>query len=85
MAGAAATVLRATAGHRGAADHRGAAGAPERADGVEQLRVGWLTALEVRGVRPFLEEERERRRGVGAAGGGGGGGRGGRPGGGRGG
>ncbi|MEU2232370.1 tetratricopeptide repeat protein [Streptomyces vietnamensis] len=61
VAGAAATVLRATAGHRGAA------GAPERADGVEQLRVGWLTALEVRGVRPFLEQERVRR--AGAAGG----------------
>ncbi|MER7533317.1 tetratricopeptide repeat protein [Streptomyces sp. NPDC097704] len=47
VAGAAATVLRATGGPRGAGD-------------VEQSRAGWLTALEVRGVRPFLERERVR-------------------------
>jgi hypothetical protein len=47
VAGAAATVLRATGGPRGA-------------DGVEQSRADWLRALEVRGVRPFLERERER-------------------------
>ncbi|MFF7437688.1 tetratricopeptide repeat protein [Streptomyces sp. NPDC008122] len=47
VAGAAATVLRATGGPRGT-------------DGVEQSRADWLTALEVRGVRPFLERERVR-------------------------
>jgi tetratricopeptide (TPR) repeat protein len=47
VAGAAATVLRATGG-------------PRWADGVEQSRADWLRALEVRGVRPFLERERVR-------------------------
>ncbi|MEU1225047.1 tetratricopeptide repeat protein [Streptomyces sp. NPDC005828] len=46
VAGAAATVLRATG--------------PRGADGLEQSRADWLTALEVRGVRPFLERERVR-------------------------
>ncbi|MFF3758566.1 tetratricopeptide repeat protein [Streptomyces sp. NPDC002185] len=44
VAGAAATVLRATAG---------------RGD-AERLRRDWLAALETRGVRPFLERERAR-------------------------
>ncbi|GAA3374859.1 tetratricopeptide repeat protein [Streptomyces sannanensis] len=48
VAGAAAA--GATAVHRPAA-HRG--------DGAaEQLRLAWLTALEVRGIRPFLEQQR---------------------------
>ncbi|MFF7773347.1 tetratricopeptide repeat protein [Streptomyces tanashiensis] len=64
VAGAAATVLRATAGHR-------ATGAPGRSAGIEHLRLAWLTAFEARGVRPFLEREREAERaGVGTAGGG---------------
>ncbi|MFE0644634.1 tetratricopeptide repeat protein [Streptomyces sp. NPDC058877] len=54
-AGAAATALRATAGRRSAAG-RGAGGSG-RSGGVEELRLEWLTALEVRGVRPFLERE----------------------------
>ncbi|MFI8764749.1 tetratricopeptide repeat protein [Streptomyces sp. NPDC053792] len=52
VAGAAATVLRATAGRHGG-------GEPGRPGGVEQLRLDWLTALEVEGVRPFLERERK--------------------------
>ncbi|PRH79612.1 hypothetical protein C6N75_08495 [Streptomyces solincola] len=56
VAGAAATVLRATAGHWPAAHRRaGAAGQP---GGPEQLRLQWLTALEVRGIRPFLDQQR---------------------------
>ncbi|WP_329282417.1 tetratricopeptide repeat protein [Streptomyces sp. NBC_00691] len=53
VAGAAATVLKATSGRTGPV-------APaQAADGaVEAARVRWLTALEVRGVRPFLERER---------------------------
>ncbi|NEC50299.1 ATP-binding protein, partial [Actinospica acidiphila] len=35
--------------------HAGAAGQP---GGVEQLRLQWLTALEVRGIRPFLDQQR---------------------------
>ncbi|MEU6057391.1 tetratricopeptide repeat protein [Streptomyces sp. NPDC047097] len=56
VAGAATTVLRATAGHWPAAHRRaGAAGQP---GGAEQLRLQWLTALEVRGIRPFLDQQR---------------------------
>lgn len=54
-AGAAATVARVTASHWSAA-HRGA-GAPAQPGGVEQLRLEWLTALEVRGIRPFLDQQ----------------------------
>ncbi|MFI8826012.1 tetratricopeptide repeat protein [Streptomyces sp. NPDC053431] len=56
VAGAAAAALKAGAGRRTAAHRR--AGAAGRPGGVEQLRLGWLTALEVRGVRPFLEQQR---------------------------
>ncbi|MFQ6147245.1 tetratricopeptide repeat protein [Streptomyces seoulensis] len=55
-AGAAATVVKVTAAHLPAAHHRaGAAGQP---GGPEQLRLQWLTALEVRGIRPFLDQQR---------------------------
>ncbi|MFE9169538.1 tetratricopeptide repeat protein [Streptomyces kebangsaanensis] len=54
--GAAATVVKVTAAHLPAAHHRaGAAGQP---GGPEQLRLQWLTALEVRGIRPFLDQQR---------------------------
>ncbi|MEU6481939.1 tetratricopeptide repeat protein [Streptomyces sp. NPDC047017] len=56
VAGAAATVAKVTAAHLPAAHHRaGAAGQP---GGAEQLRLQWLTALEVRGIRPFLDQQR---------------------------
>ncbi|MFF7971852.1 tetratricopeptide repeat protein [Streptomyces sp. NPDC007905] len=55
-AGAAATVLKVAGSHLPAAHHRaGAAGQP---GGPEQLRLQWLTALEVRGIRPFLDQQR---------------------------
>lgn len=56
VAGAAATVLKLTAGHWPAA-HR-EAGMRGQPGGSEQLRLQWLTALEVRGVRPFLDQQR---------------------------
>ncbi|MER7107992.1 tetratricopeptide repeat protein [Streptomyces sp. NPDC000229] len=56
VAGAAATVLKATAGHWPAAHRR--AGALGQPGGPEQLRLQWLTALEVRGIRPFLDQQR---------------------------
>ncbi|QGV82608.1 tetratricopeptide repeat protein [Streptomyces ficellus] len=56
VAGAAATVVRATAAHWPAAHRR--AGALGRPGGPEQLRLQWLTALEVRGIRPFLDQQR---------------------------
>ncbi|GGL76611.1 hypothetical protein GCM10010129_20490 [Streptomyces fumigatiscleroticus] len=53
---AAATVVKVTAAHLPAAHHHaGAAGQP---GGPEQLRLQWLTALEVRGIRPFLDQQR---------------------------
>ncbi|MEU7060022.1 tetratricopeptide repeat protein [Streptomyces sp. NPDC046197] len=56
VVGAAATVVKVTAAHLPAAHHRaGAAGQP---GGPEQLRLQWLTALEVRGIRPFLDQQR---------------------------
>ncbi|MEU8433448.1 tetratricopeptide repeat protein [Streptomyces sp. NPDC029216] len=55
-AGAATTVARVAAVHVPAANRR--AGAAGRPGGPEQLRLQWLTALEVRGIRPFLEQER---------------------------
>ncbi|MFR9800289.1 tetratricopeptide repeat protein [Streptomyces sp. MS06] len=55
-AGAAATVVKVAGAHLPAAHHRaGAAGQP---GGPEQLRLQWLTALEVRGIRPFLDHQR---------------------------
>ncbi|MFI8518456.1 tetratricopeptide repeat protein [Streptomyces sp. NPDC085481] len=56
VAGAAATALKVGAGRRAAAHRR--AGDLGRPGGVEQLRLQWLTAFEVRGVRPFLEQQR---------------------------
>ncbi|MET9803962.1 tetratricopeptide repeat protein [Streptomyces sp. NPDC006368] len=56
VAGAAATVLKATAAHWPAAHRR--AGALGQPGGAEQLRLQWLSALEVRGVRPFLDQQR---------------------------
>ncbi|MGW7606768.1 tetratricopeptide repeat protein [Streptomyces sp. NPDC054766] len=56
VAGAAATVLKVTASHVPAASRR--AGALTQPGGPEQLRLQWLTALEVRGVRPFLDQQR---------------------------
>lgn len=56
VVGAAATVAKVAAAHLPAAHHHaGAAGQP---GGVDQLRLRWLSALEVRGVRPFLEQQR---------------------------
>ncbi|MFG2717340.1 tetratricopeptide repeat protein [Streptomyces sp. NPDC048416] len=56
VAGAAATVAKVTASHLPAAHRR--AGALGRPGGLEQLRLQWLTALEVRGIRPFLDQQR---------------------------
>ncbi len=56
VAGAAATVGRLTASHWPAAHRR--AGALGQPGGAEQLRLQWLTALEVRGIRPFLDQQR---------------------------
>ncbi len=56
VAGAAATVAKVTASHWPAAHRRAAAaGQP---GGAEQLRLQWLTALEVRGIRPYLDQQR---------------------------
>ncbi|MFI6472322.1 tetratricopeptide repeat protein [Streptomyces sp. NPDC050516] len=56
VAGAAATVAKVTASHVPAAHRR--AGALGQPGGLEQLRLQWLTALEVRGIRPFLDQQR---------------------------
>lgn len=56
VVGAAATVVKVTATHLPAAHHR--AGALGQPGGPEQLRLQWLTALEVRGIRPFLDQQR---------------------------
>ncbi|MFJ3926589.1 tetratricopeptide repeat protein [Streptomyces sp. NPDC090022] len=56
VAGAAATVAKVTAAHVPAAHRR--AGALGQPGGPQQLRLQWLSALEVRGVRPFLEQQR---------------------------
>ncbi|GGU93636.1 tetratricopeptide repeat protein [Streptomyces cavourensis] len=56
VAGAATTVAKVTASHWPAAHRRAAAaGQP---GGAEQLRLQWLTALEVRGIRPYLDQQR---------------------------
>ncbi|WP_416971977.1 tetratricopeptide repeat protein [Streptomyces sp. 4F14] len=56
VVGAAATVVKVAGTHLPAAHRRaGAAGQP---GGAEQLRLQWLTALEVRGIRPFLDQQR---------------------------
>ncbi|WP_186776820.1 tetratricopeptide repeat protein [Streptomyces salinarius] len=56
VVGAAATVLKVVGTHVPAAHHR--AGAVSQPGGPEQLRLQWLTALEVRGIRPFLDQQR---------------------------
>ena len=56
VAGAAATVAKVTASHWPAAHRK--AGALGQPGGPEQLRLQWLTALEVRGIRPFLDQQR---------------------------
>ncbi|MFC9297532.1 tetratricopeptide repeat protein [Streptomyces sp. NPDC057011] len=56
VAGAVATVAKVTALHLPAANRR--AGERGRPGGPEQLRLQWLSALEVRGIRPFLEQQR---------------------------
>ncbi|MEV6312809.1 tetratricopeptide repeat protein [Streptomyces sp. NPDC051840] len=56
VAGATATVARVTASHWPAAHRR--AGELSRPGGPEQLRLEWLTALEVRGIRPYLDQQR---------------------------
>ncbi|THA32301.1 tetratricopeptide repeat protein [Streptomyces sp. A1277] len=56
VAGATATVARATASQWPAAHRR--AGAAGRPGGPEQLRLQWLSALEVRGIRPYLDQQR---------------------------
>ncbi|RLU96852.1 hypothetical protein CTZ27_17390 [Streptomyces griseocarneus] len=56
VAGALTTMVKVTAGHWPAAHRRAAKrGQP---GGTEQLRLQWLTAVEVRGVRPFLDHQR---------------------------
>ncbi|MET9469742.1 tetratricopeptide repeat protein [Streptomyces sp. NPDC006544] len=57
VAGATATVAKVTALHLPAANRR--AGELGRPGGTEQLKLQWLSALEVRGVRPFLEQQRK--------------------------
>lgn len=56
VVGAAATVVKVAGSHLPAAHHR--AGAVGQPGGPEQLRLQWLTALEVRGIRPYLDQQR---------------------------
>ncbi|MBL1099079.1 tetratricopeptide repeat protein [Streptomyces coffeae] len=56
VAGSAAAVLKLTAAHWPAA-HRQAA-LRHQPGGAEQLRLQWLTAVEVRGIRPFIDQHR---------------------------
>lgn len=56
VAGAATTVAKVTASHWPAAHRK--AGALSQPGGPEQLRLQWLAALEVRGIRPFLDQQR---------------------------
>jgi tetratricopeptide (TPR) repeat protein len=56
VVGTVATVVKVAGTHLPAAHHHaGAAGQP---GGPEQMRLQWLTALEVRGIRPFLDQQR---------------------------
>ena len=55
--GAAATVVQGRPPSHWPAAHR-RAGARSQPGGPEQLRLQWLTALEVRGIRPFLDQQR---------------------------
>ncbi|MFS0694030.1 tetratricopeptide repeat protein [Streptomyces nitrosporeus] len=56
VAGTTATVARVTAAHWPAAHRRAAE--LGRPGGPEQLRLQWLAALEVRGIRPYLDQQR---------------------------
>ncbi|MBH1935526.1 tetratricopeptide repeat protein [Streptomyces sp. AV19] len=56
LAGAVTTVVKLTAGHWPAVHRR--AGRRGQPGGAEQLRLQWLTAVEVRGIRPFLDQQR---------------------------
>ncbi|MFB7912522.1 tetratricopeptide repeat protein [Streptomyces sp. NPDC056061] len=56
VAGATTTVARVAGAHWPAAHRR--AGALGQPGGPEQLRLQWLAALEVRGIRPFLDQQR---------------------------
>ncbi|MFE5125503.1 tetratricopeptide repeat protein [Streptomyces sp. NPDC056669] len=56
VAGSAAAVVKLTARHWPAA-HRQAA-LRNQPGGPEQLRLQWLTAVEVRGIRPFIDQHR---------------------------
>ncbi|MFJ2745046.1 tetratricopeptide repeat protein [Streptomyces sp. NPDC087440] len=56
VAGATATVAKVTATHWPAAHRR--AGALGQPGGPEQVKLQWLTAFEVRGVRPYLDRQR---------------------------
>lgn len=56
VVGAATSVVKVAGSHLPAAHHR--AGAMGQPGGPEQLRLQWLTALEVRGIRPFLDQQR---------------------------
>ncbi|MGW3123095.1 tetratricopeptide repeat protein [Streptomyces sp. NPDC001107] len=58
VVGAAATVIKVAGSHLPAAHHQ--AGAASQPGGPQQLRLQWLTALEVRGIRPFLDQQRVR-------------------------
>ncbi|MET8558715.1 tetratricopeptide repeat protein [Streptomyces sp. NPDC004959] len=68
VAGAATTFVKATAGYWPAAHRR--AGALGQPGGLEQARLQWLTALEVRGIRPYLDQQRLLARSVAAGTGG---------------
>ncbi|MGW0757558.1 tetratricopeptide repeat protein [Streptomyces sp. NPDC002814] len=56
VVGAAATVVKVAGSHLPAAHRR--AGEVGQPGGPEQLRLQWLTALEVRGIRPWLDQQR---------------------------
>ncbi|WP_327115270.1 tetratricopeptide repeat protein [Streptomyces sp. NBC_01341] len=56
VAGTTATVAKVTASHWPAAHRR--AGELNQPGGTGQLRLQWLTALEVRGIRPYLDQQR---------------------------
>ncbi|NJQ08592.1 tetratricopeptide repeat protein [Streptomyces lonarensis] len=49
-------VLQAVVAHLWTAESQ--AGSRNQPGGVEQLRLAWLTAVEVRGIRPWLEQQR---------------------------
>ncbi|MGP4112535.1 tetratricopeptide repeat protein [Streptomyces sp. 4N509B] len=56
LAGLAGFVLQAVLAHLWSAES--VAGRRNQPGGVEQLRLAWLTAVEVRGIRPYMEQQR---------------------------